>query len=84
MKRLTIVAGTRPEAIKMVPLIKALKAEEKYEVSVCVTGQHTDMLNSVFELFSINADVDFSIHGATSNLNDTTALLLQKFQKFQV
>lgn len=82
MKRLTIVAGTRPEAIKMVPLIKALKAEEKYDVSVCVTGQHTDMLNSVFALFGITPDVDFSILGATSNLNDTTALLLQKFQKY--
>ncbi len=66
----------------MVPLIKALKAHGDFEVSVCATGQHTDMVHSAFKLFDVTADVDFSVLGATDNLNDTAALLLQKFEQY--
>ncbi len=66
----------------MAPVIRALKQELSVELSVCKTGQHMDMVDSVFEVFGIKADVDFSIMGMTNNLNDTTALLLQKFQTY--
>jgi UDP-N-acetylglucosamine 2-epimerase (non-hydrolysing) len=81
MKRIVVVIGTRPEAIKMAPIILALK-KEAVVLSVCKTGQHTDMVDSVLGVFRITADVDFSIMGQTNILNDTTALLLQKFQTY--
>jgi len=81
MKRISVVIGTRPEAIKMAPIILALK-KESVILSVCKTGQHIDMVDSVLKVFGIEADVDFSIMGQTDNLNDTTALLLQKFQTY--
>lgn len=80
-RKIIIVIGTRPEAIKMAPVILALKKEDVI-LSVCKTGQHTDMVDSVLNVFSIKPDVDFSIMGKTNNLNDTTALLLQKFQAY--
>jgi len=79
--RVSIVVGTRPEAIKLAPLIHELKSRS-VSLSVCKTGQHTDMVDSVFNVFDIKADVDFSIMGQTENLNDTIALLLQKFQAY--
>ncbi|MEY2665226.1 MAG: hypothetical protein RLZZ480_331 [Candidatus Parcubacteria bacterium] len=79
--RVSIVVGTRPEAIKLAPLIHELK-KRNVTLSVCKTGQHTDMVDSVFRVFDITADVDFSIMGQTENLNDTIALLLQKFQTY--
>ncbi len=81
MKRLSVVIGTRPEAIKMVPIIMALR-QQNVEISVCKTGQHTDMVDSVLSVFNIKANIDFSIMGQTDNLNDTVALLLQKFQAY--
>jgi UDP-N-acetylglucosamine 2-epimerase (non-hydrolysing) len=81
MKRISVVVGTRPEAIKMAPLILAFQNEDVV-LSVCKTGQHTDMVDSVLQVFGIHADVDFSIMGKTNTLNDTTALLLQKFQRY--
>lgn len=79
-QRISIIVGTRPEAIKMIPLIRALRGDKNVILSVCKTGQHTDMVDSVFSLFKEKADVDFSIMGKTDNLNDTTALLFQRFQ----
>ena len=81
MKRISIVIGTRPEAIKMAPIVMALK-QANVVLSVCKTGQHTDMVDSVLRVFGITVDTDFSIMGKTDNLNDTTALLLQKFQAY--
>lgn len=67
----------------MAPVICALRERSSDVVlSVCKTGQHTDMVDSVLHVFDIEANVDFSIMGQTNNLNDTTALLLQKFQTY--
>lgn len=82
MKKISVVIGTRPEAIKMAPLICALREQSEIKLSVCKTGQHTDMVDSVLDVFGITADEDFSVMGKTDNLNDTTALLLQKFQSY--
>ncbi|MGL5754071.1 MAG: non-hydrolyzing UDP-N-acetylglucosamine 2-epimerase [Paraclostridium sp.] len=61
------VFGTRPEAIKMAPLVKALEADERFESIVCVTAQHREMLDSVLEIFDINPKYDLNImdHGQT-------------------
>ncbi len=67
----------------MAPIILALKKKNVF-VSVCKTGQHSDMVDSVLKIFKISADADFSIMGQSHNLNDTTALLMQKFQTYYV
>ena len=56
-----VVFGTRPEAIKMCPLVKELKAREKLETVVCVTGQHREMLDQVLTAFDVVPDYDLSI-----------------------
>lgn len=56
-----IVFGTRPEAIKMCPLVKELKSRKNLETVVCVTGQHREMLDQVLNAFEIVPEYDFSI-----------------------
>ena len=53
MKKILIIFGTRPEAIKMAPLVKEMKNHQKFDVRVCVTAQHRKMLDQVLELFNI-------------------------------
>ena len=69
MRKLKIISifGTRPEAIKMCPLVKALEKSEKIESIVCVTAQHREMLDNVLEMFDVKADYDLDImsHGQT-------------------
>jgi UDP-N-acetylglucosamine 2-epimerase (non-hydrolysing) len=60
MKKIMLVFGTRPEAIKMCPLVNRLKEEPEFRVSVCVTGQHEEMLNQVLDVFHIQPD--YSLH----------------------
>ena len=61
MKTVMLVFGTRPEAIKMCPLVKELKKREGIRTVVCITGQHTDMLSGVIESFGVVADHKFSV-----------------------
>ena len=61
MKKILVVFGTRPEAIKLAPVIKALKFESEFEVNVCSTGQHREMLQQVTNLFSIQIDQDLDL-----------------------
>lgn len=58
MKRVMLVFGTRPEAIKMCPLVNELKTREKLETIVCVTGQHRQMLDQVLDTFHVVPDYD--------------------------
>lgn len=51
MKKVLVVFGTRPEAIKMCPLVKELKSRKQLDANVCVTGQHSEMLDQVLEAF---------------------------------
>lgn len=76
MKTLCIF-GTRPEAIKMAPLVQALAADERFEAKVCVTGQHREMLDQVLELFSITPDYDLNIMKPGQDLTDVTTAILQ-------
>ena len=63
MKKVMIVFGTRPEAIKMAPVVKACQAREDLEVKVCVTAQHRQMLDQVMNIFNLKADYDFTNEG---------------------
>ena len=75
MKVLTVF-GTRPEAIKMAPLVHALAADERFEAKVCVTAQHREMLDQVLELFEITPDYDLDLMQAGQTLNEVTARIL--------
>ncbi len=76
MKKVLIVFGTRPEAIKVAPLIKGLQDNPSFETVVCVTGQHRQMLDQVLELFSITPDYDLDIMKPGQDLYDVTAKVL--------
>lgn len=76
-KKILIVFGTRPEAIKMAPLVKEFqKHQESFETLVCVTGQHRQMLDQVLELFGIVPDYDLDIMQAGQDLYDVTTRVL--------
>jgi UDP-N-acetylglucosamine 2-epimerase (non-hydrolysing) len=76
-KRILIVFGTRPEAIKMAPLFHALAADERFEVKVCVTAQHREMLDQVLKLFEITPDYDLNLMKPGQDLTDITCGILQ-------
>ena len=77
-KKILVVFGTRPEAIKMCPLVKELKKRAGLEVSVCVTAQHRQMLDQVLQTFNITPDYDLNIMKERQTLFDiTTAILLR-------
>lgn len=75
-KKVLTVFGTRPEAIKMAPLVHALAADERFEAKVCVTAQHREMLDQVLELFEITPDYDLNLMKAGQTLNEVTARIL--------
>ena len=82
MTKITFFFGTRPEAIKLAPVIQKCKAlREKFEVTVCVTGQHREMLDQVLGLFRIKPDYDLNIMKKNQNLFDITADGLRKLEK---
>lgn len=77
MHKIMLVFGTRPEAIKMAPLVKEFrKYPEKFETVVCVTGQHREMLDQVLRLFNIEPDYDLNIMKQGQDLYDVTARIL--------
>lgn len=77
MKRIMLVFGTRPEAIKMAPLVKEFqKCPENFETVVCVTGQHREMLDQVLRIFDINPDYDLNIMRQGQDLYDVTSRVL--------
>ncbi len=77
-KRVMTVFGTRPEAIKMCPVVLELKKRKDVECIVCVTGQHREMLDQVLEAFSIQPDYDLAIMQQGQTLNDITSRILTR------
>ncbi|ELB2889464.1 UDP-N-acetylglucosamine 2-epimerase (non-hydrolyzing) [Vibrio parahaemolyticus] len=75
-KRVLTVFGTRPEAIKMAPLVHALAVDERFDAKCCVTAQHREMLDQVLELFEIKPDYDLNLMKVGQSLNDVTARIL--------
>lgn len=76
MKRIMLVFGTRPEAIKMCPLVNELKTRREAEVIVCVTGQHRSMLDGVLKLFGVEPDYDLAVMRERQTLFDITTAVL--------
>ena len=80
MKIIMLVFGTRPEAIKMCPLVNELKKRKTIKTIVCVTGQHRQMLEQVLKAFNVNPDYDLSIMKEKQTLFDITAGILEKIK----
>ncbi len=81
MKKIMLVFGTRPEAIKMCPLVKELKTRAELDVKVCVTGQHRQMLDQVLDAFGVEPDYDLSIMKPGQTLFDVTVNILQSIKE---
>lgn len=81
MKRVMLVFGTRPEAIKMCPLVNELKTRENVETTVCVTGQHRQMLDQVLQAFHVVPDYDLSIMKDKQTLFDITTNILNRIRE---
>lgn len=80
MKKVLVVFGTRPEAIKMCPLVKELKTRESINTIVCVTGQHKEMLQVVLDTFGIVPDYNLEIMKESQTLFDITTGILNKIK----
>jgi len=77
-KKVFLVFGTRPEAIKMAPLAKQLAADARFNVKVVVTGQHREMLDQVLQTFGIIPDYDLNIMQQGQTLNEITSRVMEK------
>ena len=80
MKKVMLVFGTRPEAIKMCPVVNELKTRKNIETVVCVTGQHRQMLDQVLEAFNVVPDYDLSIMKERQTLFDVTTNILNRIK----
>lgn len=76
MKKVLVVFGTRPEAIKLAPLVEKLKGSGRFKVEVCLTAQHRQMLDQVIDLFQIKVDYDLNIMSPNQDLCDITMRVL--------
>ena len=79
-KKIMLVFGTRPEAIKMCPLVNELKKRKHLQTIVCVTGQHRQMLDQVLDTFNVVPDYDLSIMKQGQTLFDITTSILEKIK----
>ncbi len=79
-KKILIVFGTRPEALKMIPLVKKLSLETSFKTKVCVTGQHRDMLDQVLKTFNVVPDFDLNLMTKNQTLSSLTNKILDGFQ----
>ncbi|QIW09649.1 UDP-N-acetylglucosamine 2-epimerase (non-hydrolyzing) [Francisella sp. LA112445] len=76
MKKILLVFGTRPEAIKMTPLVKAFKNDKEFDARVCVTSQHREMLDQVLDIFNIVPEYDLNIMSPGQDLFDVTTKVI--------
>ncbi len=81
-KKISVIFGTRPEAIKLAPVILALKNDHRFSCNVCVTAQHREMLDQVLEVFGINPDVDLNLMRRNQTLSGFTSRALVAIDKY--
>lgn len=79
--KILMVFGTRPEAIKMAPVVRAFREDSAFDVRTCTTGQHRAMLDQVLELFAIKPDIDLDIMKPGQSLTDVTVKTLRGLEK---
>lgn len=82
MKRIAVVFGTRPEAIKLCPLVLALRADPEIDCRVCVTGQHREMLRQVLDVFGVEPDVDLALMRPSQTLGGLTARAIEALDRY--
>lgn len=80
MKKVMLVFGTRPEAVKMCPVVKELKARDSWQVVVCVTGQHKEMLQQVLDAFAVVPDYNLEVMKENQTLFDVTIQVLSRIR----
>lgn len=80
-KKIMVVIGTRPEAIKMAPIVKALARQESIKLVVCLTSQHKEMLQQVLDIFEIKFDIDLEIMTSNQTLSGLTAAIINEMDK---
>ena len=80
MKKIMLIFGTRPEAVKMCPLVKELKTRKNIEVKVCVTGQHREMFQQVLDCFKVTPDYNLDIMQDKQTLFDITTNIISKIK----
>jgi len=80
-KKIIVVFGTRPEAIKMAPIILELKKYDSVNLKICVTAQHREMLDQVLKLFEIKPDIDLNLMKKNQSLPDLTSNVLLKMDE---
>lgn len=78
--KILIIFGTRPEAIKMAPLYHKLNDDKEFNVSLCITGQHKEMLYTVLKLFNINPDYDLKIMSSSQDIQDVITLAISNLK----
>lgn len=78
MLRVLTIFGTRPEAVKMAPVVKALRASKEIEAAVCVTAQHREMLDQVLDIFDIQPNIDLDLMRPNQSLPELTAAILTR------
>lgn len=82
MKKIAVIFGTRPEAIKLCPVIHALKADGGLAIHTCVTGQHRQMIDQVLEVFDVQPDVDLNLMKPNQTLAGLTARAIEKLDEY--
>ncbi len=80
-KKILFIFGTRPEAIKMAPLVKEIEKSRNFESKICVTAQHRQMLDQVLKIFKIRPDYDLDIMTSDQSLFDITSRIISKLQQ---
>ena len=82
MKNISVVFGTRPEAIKLIPVILELKKHKNFDVNVCVTAQHRKMLDQVLDIFDIVPDVDLNLMQPNQTLSTLTSRIITSIDNY--
>ncbi len=80
--KVAIIFGTRPEAIKLIPVILELKKNENFDVNICVTAQHREMLDQVLEIFNIKPDTDLNLMQPNQTLSTLTSRIITSIDKY--
>jgi len=80
--KVSLIFGTRPEAIKFAPVIRAMRKSERFEPHVCVTGQHREMLDQVMDCFELTSDVDLALMRSNQTLGGLSSRLMEKLDQY--
>ncbi len=82
MKKISIIFGTRPEAIKLIPVILELKKNKNFDINICVTAQHREMLDQVLEIFNIKPDTDLDLMQPNQTLSTLTSRIINAVDNY--